>query len=153
MKKLTLKDLQESDIQHLYYQFPYLIEKEYINYQKEQFVKIKSGIIDILVTNKDEIVVIELKKVQLEDTHLLQLYQYMREIAEQNKNKNVTGILIGKKEKKELDSLLKTLEFKIKIKILEEDIPINVKICKSCRIANSIDKLFCFNCKGTMWLY
>lgn len=152
MKKLTLKDLQESDIQHLYYQFPYLIEKEYINYQKEQFVKIKSGIIDILVTNKDEIVVIELKKVQLEDTHLLQLYQYMREIAELNENKKVRGVLIGKKEKNELGPLLQTLEFKIKIKILEEDIPINIKICKNCRIANSIDNKYCFSCKGTIWL-
>ena len=152
MKKLTLKDLKESDIQHLYYQFAYLIEKKFINYEKEQFVKIKSGIIDILVKNESEIVVIELKKEPLVDSHVLQLYQYLQEMRELNKDKRISGILIGKKEKNDLNSLLKTFDFEVKVKILETDIPINIKICNNCRCANPIHIDFCFNCKGKNWL-
>lgn len=137
----------EKEIQTLYQTHPYLIEKQFL-YQKiiAQY-RLPSGFADLVIFLKNEIVVIELKIEPLEIKHLLQLNGYLEDIRQEfEEYKKIRGILIGKESRSSLNNALRTIQFEIKLLILEKDICINIKICDNCRLANDIKNSVCFNC-------
>jgi len=139
--------ISEKEIQILYQTHPYLIEKQFLNQKTKPQYRLPSGFADLIVFLKNEIVVIELKIEPLEINHLLQLNGYLEDIRQEFGDiKKIRGILIGKECKSDLNNALKTIQFKIKILILEKDICTKIKICDNCRLANEIKNSECFNC-------
>lgn len=139
----------EKEIQTLYQTHPYLIEKQFLNQKIIAQYRLPTGFADLVIFLKKEIVVIELKIEPLEIKHLLQLNGYLEDIGQEfGDNKKIRGILIGKECKSDLNKALKTIQFEIKILILEKDICTKIKICENCRLANDIKNLECFNCSN-----
>ncbi len=139
----------EKEIQTLYQTHPYLIEKQFLNQKSIPQYRLPSGFADLIVFLKNEIVVIELKIEPLEINHLLQLNGYLEDIGQEfGDNKRIRGILIGKECISDLNNALKTIQFEIKILIIEKNICTKIKICENCRLANDIKNSECFNCSN-----
>lgn len=137
----------EKEIQTLYQTHPYLIEKQFLNQKTKPQYRLPSGFADLIVFLKNEIVVIELKIEPLEISHLLQLNGYLEDIGQEfGDNKKIRGILIGKECKSDLNNALRTIQYEIKLLILEKDVCTKIKICNNCRLANDIKNSVCFNC-------
>ncbi len=142
--------ITESEIQILYQTHPYLVEQDFLNRKIIPQYTLTSGFADIVVFLDDEIVVIELKVVPLEISHLLQLYGYLEDIKQEFIDiKKVRGILIGKEPKENLNSSIEALLYEVKIIILKKEISIKIKFCENCRLANDIDNLICFYCSNS----
>ena len=143
----------EKEIQYLYQTHPYLIEKKFLNQKVIPQYQLPSGYADIVVLLEDEAVVIELKVDSLEISHLLQLVGYLEDLKViLNKDKKVRGILIGKKPKCDLNASIKCLSFKIKVMILNKNLPIKIKICENCRLANDFNNTTCVYCSGNHFI-
>lgn len=144
--------IPESELQSLLEIHPYLIEPAFLNVSIESQKCLESGRADIVVYLNHEIVVVELKVIPLVNRDVLQLNGYLEDIQKQTIDKSVRGILVGKKPKNDLSKLLEVLDFPIQVKILTEDIPIEIKICKNCRCANEIKNVSCIYCNAVSWL-
>ena len=145
--------ISEKEIQILYQTHPYLIEKQFINQKVINQFPIPSGFADIVVFLKGEIIVIELKVNSLEESHLLQLNEYLRDISKLYPEiKLLRGILIGKMPKKNIKRSLKILPFPIKILILNKDICTKIKICENCRLANDVKNKICIFCSKDLFI-
>ena len=141
--------ITEKEIQILYQTHPYLIEKVFLNQKVVPQYFLPSGYADIVIFLENEIVIIELKVEPLESSHLLQLKGYLEDIKNQFKAiKTFRGILIGRDSNKDLYSMTKSIPFDIKILILDKDIPTNIKICDSCRLANKVNNENCNFCNN-----
>ncbi|MHA1694485.1 MAG: endonuclease NucS domain-containing protein [Promethearchaeota archaeon] len=126
--------VSESEIQILYQNHPYLIEEQFFQQKVIPQYPLPSGFADLVVFLDDEIVVIELKVVPLDETHILQLNGYMEDINKKFKDiKKIRGILVGYPPAHELENAIIALKFEIKVMILERDLPIEIKICSQCR--------------------
>ena len=139
--------ISEKEIQTLYENHPYLIEKKFLNQKIISQFPLPSGFADIVMLLKDETVIIELKVDPLEVNHLLQLNGYLEDIKKELKDDHrIRGILIGKEPKKDLNNILMCLSFEIKIMILEKELCTKIKICENCRLANDINSISCIYC-------
>jgi len=140
-------NITEKDIQILYQTHPYLIEQQFLNQKTVPQYSLPSGYADIVIFLNEEIVVIELKVESLNNSHLLQLNEYLEDIYQEFGDiKRIRGILIGKEPMHSLETSIRSLNFEIKILILEDDICTEIKICNNCRLANNINNFSCFNC-------
>lgn len=145
--------ITEKEVQILYQTHPYLIEKQFLNQKVIPQYPLPSGFADIMVFLRDEVVVIELKVEPLENTHLLQLNEYLEDSKEDFKSySKFRGILIGKSPKEDLNETLKVLSFYVQILILSKDIPLKIKICGNCRLANDWNNLKCKYCFSDSFL-
>lgn len=145
--------LSEKEIQILYQTHPYLIESKFLNQKIIPQYSLPSGFADIVVFLENEIVVTELKIENLNYNHLLQLKDYLEDVQSKFKDtKIVRGILIGKTPDKDLDSVIENISFNIKIMILNRDIPIDIKICNICRLANDLKNEKCVYCNNNSFL-
>jgi len=145
--------LSEKEIQILYQTHPYLIESKFLNQKIIPQYSLPSGFADIVVFLENEIVVTELKIENLNYNHLLQLKDYLEDVQLKFKDiKVIRGILIGKTPDKDLDSVIENISFNIKIMILNRDIPINIKICNNCRLANDLMNKKCVYCNSNSFL-
>ncbi|MHA1338794.1 MAG: hypothetical protein ACTSRZ_02045 [Promethearchaeota archaeon] len=142
--------VSESEIQILYQNYPYLIEEQFFQQKVVPQYRLPSGIADLVVIMKNEIVVVELKVVPLENVHLLQLLGYLNDISIKFKDKEeikkIRGILIGYMPKCDLEESIKVLNYEIKIMILDRDVPIKIKICAKCRRAIDFNLQKCSHC-------
>ncbi|MHA2246290.1 MAG: hypothetical protein ACXADY_15105 [Candidatus Hodarchaeales archaeon] len=150
--RTLFKNLKEEDLQRIYYTHPYLLDKDYLNCGVEQFYQLSSGIADLVIFNDEFIDVIELKKVKLTKSHILQATEYVKDIMEIFPGKRIGAIIVGRKTPEDFTRLLRTYDYTIKIKFLNEDVPVRIKICSKCRLANSIIKKVCWNCKNLKWI-
>lgn len=145
--------ISEKEIQILYQTHPYLIEKRFLNQKVIPQYPLPSGFADIIAILKDEVVVIELKVEPLENIHLLQLNGYLEDSKiEFKKFSKFRGILIGKSPKDDLNETIKVLSFEVKFLILSKDVPLKIKICEKCRLANDINNNKCVFCDNTSFL-
>jgi len=144
--------ISEKEIQMLYQTYPYLIEKKFLNQKTIPQYTFPSGFADIVVFLEEQIVIIELKVDPLENSHLLQLSGYLEDAKREYKNMELRGILIGKEPKIDLFKSLRILPFKIKMLILKRDVPIKIKICDNCRLANDTNDLKCIFCSNNIFL-
>jgi len=144
--------ISEKEIQILYQTYPYLIEKKFLNQKTIPQYTFPSGFADIVVFLENEVVVIELKIDHLENSHLLQLSGYLEDAKREFKNLKLRGILIGKAPKIDLFKSLRFLPFNIKMMILKRDIPIKIKICDNCRLANDKNDSKCSFCYNSVFL-
>ncbi len=146
-------NLTEKQIQILYQTHPYLVEKEFLKQKVVPQYPLPSGFADIVVFKQTEIVIVELKVDPLKTTHILQLNGYLEDMErETNSSFNFRGIIIGKESKEDLNKTIRNLKYKIKILILTRDIPIKIKICDKCRLANDIKNEKCFNCLNNKFI-
>jgi hypothetical protein len=128
--------LSEKEIQVLYQNHPYLIEKRFFGQKVIAQYHLPSGFADIVVFLDKEIVVVELKVVPLALTHLLQLNEYMEDFSKKTeKNGSINGILVGYPPKSDLTFSISHLSYPVNVLILEQDVPTDVKICGECRKA------------------
>ena len=146
------RGIREKDIQELYFRHPYLIEPRFEQCHIEQFYSLPSGFADLVMFLDPVIVVVELKIEALRKTHVLQLAQYVSELQTRFSSQPVQALLVVHTPKDDLNPLLNTYPYRIEIKRLLTEIPIKIKICKSCRIANGIDNSNCWKCGKTEWL-
>ena len=144
--------ISEKEIQILYQTYPYLIEKRFLNQKTIPQYTFPSGFADIVVFMESELVVIELKVDPLDNSHLLQLNGYLEDARRESKNVKLRGILIGKAPKIDLFKSLRNLPFKIKLMILKRDLPIKIKICDKCRLANDKNDSKCSFCSNNVFL-
>ena len=145
-------DILESDIQFLYETHPYLIDPRFINAKVIPQYPLPTGFADIVVFIGEEIVVIELKIDPIIPKYILQLNGYLEDFKKKFPSHLISGIIIGKSPKTKVNGLISSLKFKVQIKILKEDIPVHVKICKDCRLASSDENETCEHCSCKEWL-
>lgn len=145
-------DILERDIQQLYEKYPYLIDRRFFSAKINSQYPLPSGFADIVIFLNAEIIAVELKIDSLIPKYVLQLNGYMEDLREKFPSSTISGILIGKSPITNMLSLLKSLQFSVQIKILEQDLPIMVKICKKCRLANSVHTNKCEFCSCESWL-
>ncbi|MFX1295489.1 MAG: hypothetical protein ACFFD2_11655 [Promethearchaeota archaeon] len=142
----------ERDIQFIYETHPYLIDPRFLNAKVTPQYSLPSGYADIVLFLNDEIIVIELKINPLIPQYVLQLNEYMKDLSKEFSSRSISGVLIGKSPKMDIDTLISNLNFPVEIKILKEDIPIKIKICKNCRLANPNKNEQCHFCSCTEWI-
>lgn len=144
--------VKEKDLQTLFYRHPYLIDPSFENYIPRQFYKLPSGFLDLIIFQEQFIVAIELKIEFLSKSHVLQLAEYVNDLKKLFPSKQVRPFLIGRTPKEDLNNLITTFPFSIQIKILNQDVPIKIKFCANCRLANSIKNSRCWKCETSKWM-
>ncbi len=144
--------LSERDIQLLYETHPYLIDPKFLNAKIHPQYPLPSGFADIVIFQAHALTVIELKIDPLLPKHVLQLNEYMQDLHKLFPSKAISGILIGQPPKNSLTPLLSNLNFPVQIKILKDDVPIAIKTCKNCRLANPSTNKTCNFCSCNEWL-
>lgn len=145
-------EILEYDIQLLYQQYPYLIDRRFLNVSVTPQYPLPSGFADLVVFLDQEVIAIELKIDPLLPKYALQLYDYLQDLHLKFPNHQISGILLGKAPKTDITPLLSSLSFPIQVKILVKDVPIHVRICKSCRLAIPSKSESCTFCSCHEWL-
>ncbi len=144
--------LLERDIQKLYQTYPYLLDPKFLEAHVTPQYPLPSGYADLAIFQPEEITIVELKIDPLGPQYILQLNGYLSDMAEKFPAAGISGILIGQAPKTNMAQLLANLGYPIKIKILEEEVPVKIKICRNCRRANDYRKGWCDYCSCVRWL-
>ncbi|MCP3927076.1 MAG: DUF91 domain-containing protein [Desulfobacterales bacterium] len=147
-----LKKISERELQHLLEIHPYLIKPKFIAATYEPQKRLKSGLADLVFYLKNEIIIVELKIVPLDNSCVLQLNGYLNDIKELFPERKISGIIVGEKPKENVLTLAGNLDFPIEVKIINDDIPIFIKICDKCRKANDKTNRSCVFCNSKRWL-
>jgi len=128
--------LKEKDIYDIIRYYPYLVDDQLKNLKLENRIYPDGTKPDFVFSSEKISIIIEVKKDIIDRSAVNQIYSYINKEKELKGIDNVRGILIGQYLSEQAQRLIDKLNC-ITVKILEKDVPLKIKICARCRLANS----------------
>lgn len=137
----------EYDIHDIIKYHPYLLGKEFehlvLKHEKIYGDRTRA---DFVFADDKTSIVIEVKKGEIDIEMLNQAIHYLDNERKENPAKKLKGILIGSRVMNNITIKLQDTKYLFEIKLLNIDVPTEIKLCSKCRKANSLFDLICKYC-------
>jgi len=154
-----LRPKHEFDVHAIIKCYPYFLGEEFASMRlvHERIYPDRTRA-DFTFSNKQKVVVVEVKKDAIDITMLIQLIDYLDKEKLQNPQKNLEGLLVGLPSNDlELKKGISESQYCISEKFISIDVPSDVrqiKICAeiNCRKANWQYKTFCDYCGSQQFI-
>jgi len=137
----------EHDIHEIIKNYPYLLEEglENLTITHEKIYQDRTRA-DFVFEDENHIIVVEIKKNFIDIEAIAQALNYLDNEKKQKPHKILKGILVGNYISNTLKNEVNESEYKFDIKLLDIDVPTQIKICDKCRKANSLYRSLCKYC-------
>lgn len=146
-----MRPKHEFDVHVIIKRYPYFLGREFANMKltHERIYPDRTRA-DFTFSNKERVVVVEVKKGMIDIAMLNQANNYLDKEKNQNPRKNLEGLLVGlPSNDPELKKRINANNYPISEKLIGIDVPSDVrqiKICANCRKANWQHETSCEYC-------
>ncbi len=144
---------REYDIHTIIKNHPYLLGNEFenLNLKHEKVYQDRTRA-DFVFADNGLSIVVEVKKGYIDAEMLVQALHYLDNEKKENPRRFLKGILVGSGIVNTLENEIKKSGYEFQIKLLDVDIPTNIKICDKCRRANSLFSTLCRYCNSKKFI-
>lgn len=127
--------------------YPYLLGKEFEKLKLKHEKIYQDGTrSDFVFADENLSVVVEVKNGKMDSEMLSQALHYLENEREENPKKLLKGMLVGRRISQTLKNEVDRTKYEFEMKLLNVDIPVQIKICDKCRKANALSNIFCKFC-------
>jgi len=148
-----MNQIKEYDIHEIIKNYPYILgakfEKLKLTHEKIYKDRTRS---DFVFSNKNSSVIVEVKKDLIDENVFKQALDYLKHEKKENPNNSLEVILIGKRTTSQLKEVIKKSKYKFDIKLLDFDVPTQIKLCNKCRKAIAIYNKRCIYCGNNKFI-
>lgn len=145
----------EYDIHSIIKIHPYVLGDDYKDlHLKHEKVYDDRKRADFIFSNDRVSIVVEVKIGRIDDQTLEQLLYYLSKEEKENPTKKLFGVIVGHRidGERKLNDKIKKSKYDIQIKILDRDIPSEIKLCTNCRKINALWSSSCKYCGSTEFI-